>query len=54
MDARGLQDVQKGVYTVKYKSDEFVFHGVKLPPPSGVFGTNYTRYGGGPCGCTLE
>ena len=47
MDAGGAQDVQHGEYTVKYKDDEFVFHGVELPPPSGVFGTNYSRYAGG-------
>jgi hypothetical protein len=44
MDTLGSQDVTKGVYTVKCGDDVFEFHGVDMPPPSGMFGVNYTRY----------
>lgn len=44
MDTRGLQDTEKGEYTVKYGGDSFVFHGVEMAPPSGYFATNYARY----------
>ena len=43
MDTKGSQDSTQGVYTVKYGANEFVFHGVDMPPPSGVFATNYSR-----------
>jgi hypothetical protein len=49
MDTKGSQDTEKGVYTVKYGDDVFEFHGVDMPPPSGVFGTNYTRFVGNRC-----
>jgi len=47
MDTKGSQTTVQGVYTVKNGNDSFVFHGVDMPPPSGVFGTNYSRYAGG-------
>ena len=50
MDSMGEQYAQEGEYAVKYKD---VFHGVELPPPSGVFGTNYTRYVGGMWCCAF-
>lgn len=43
MDTKGSQTRVQGVYTVKYGDDLFVFNGVDMPPPSGVFGTNYSR-----------
>ena len=43
MDTIGSQDVTKGVYSVKCGDDIFHFHGVDLPPPSGMFGVNYMR-----------
>ena len=43
MDTMGSQDSTQGTYTVKYGEDKFEFHGVDMPPPSGAFGTNYTR-----------
>jgi hypothetical protein len=43
MDTKGSQDSTQGTYTVKYGEDAFEFHGVDMPPPTGVFGTNYTR-----------
>lgn len=43
MDTKGRQDSTQGEYTVKYGDDTFVFHGVDMPPPSGYFGTNYSR-----------
>ena len=43
MDTMGSQDSTQGTYTVKYREDKFEFHGVDMPPPSGAFGTNYTR-----------
>ena len=43
MDTKGSQTTVQGVYTVKYGDDSFVFYGVDMPPPSGVFGTNYSR-----------
>ena len=46
MDTKGSQTTVQGEYTVKYGNDAFVFHGVNMPPPSGVFGTNYSRYVG--------
>lgn len=44
MDTKGSQDVTQGVYSVKCGDDVFTFNGVDLPPPSGMFGVNYTRY----------
>lgn len=44
MDTMGSQSSVSGAYTVKYGDDEFEFHQVEMPPPSGVFGANYTRY----------
>jgi hypothetical protein len=44
MDTMGSQDVVKGTYTVKYGDETYEFHGVEMAPPSGVFGTNYTRF----------
>ena len=44
MDTMGSQDSTQGVYTVKYGKDIFEFHGVDMPPPYGVFGTNYARF----------
>jgi len=44
MDTLGSQTSTEGTYTVKYGEDRFEFHGVDMPPPSGVFGTNYTRF----------
>jgi hypothetical protein len=44
MDTMGSQDSTEGAYTVKYGEDVYEFHGVDMPPPSGVFGTNYTRF----------
>ena len=43
MDTKGLQDVTKGVYAVKYRGETYEFHGVDMPPPSGAFGANYAR-----------
>lgn len=43
MDTMGSQDATKGVYSVKCGEDTFHFNGVDLPPPSGMFGVNYTR-----------
>ena len=43
MDTKGSQESVKGVYTVKCGGDLFTFHDVDMPPPSGCFGTNYTR-----------
>jgi hypothetical protein len=43
MDTKGAQDSAKGAYTVKSGGDSYVFHGVDMPPPSGYFGTNYSR-----------
>jgi len=44
MDTSGSQDRTEGMYTVEYGDLKFEFHGVEMPPPSGVFGTNYTRF----------
>jgi len=44
MDTKGSKTTVQGVYTVKCGDDSFAFHGVEMPPPSGVFGTNYSRY----------
>jgi hypothetical protein len=44
MDTMGSQSSTKGTYTVKYGEDVYEFHGVDMPPPSGVFGTNYMRF----------
>lgn len=44
MDTLGSKTSDEGTYTVKYGGDKFEFHGVDMPPPSGVFGTNYTRF----------
>ena len=44
MDTTGSHGSTQGTYTVKYGGDTFEFHGVDMPPPSGVFGTNYTRF----------
>ena len=44
MDTTGAQDSEQGVYIVKYGEESYEFHGVNMPPPSGVFGTNYTRF----------
>ena len=44
MDTMGSKGTTKGLYTVGYGDEEFVFHGVEMPPPSGFFGTNYTRF----------
>jgi hypothetical protein len=44
MDTVGSQDVTRGMYTVRYGDETYEFHGVEMPPPSGVFGTNYTRF----------
>jgi hypothetical protein len=44
MHTKGSQDSSVGAYTVKHGEDSFVFHGVNMPPPSGVFGTNYSRF----------
>ena len=44
MDTKGSQDVTQGMYTVRYSDETYKFHGVEMPPPSGVFGTNYTRF----------
>ena len=46
MDTKGSQTTVQGEYTVKHGNDLFVFHEVDMPPPSGVFGTNYSRYVG--------
>jgi len=46
MDTKGSQTTAQGEYTVKHGNDSFVFHGVDMPPPSGVFGINYSRYVG--------
>ena len=43
MDTMGSQKVTKGMYTVECGDETYNFHGVEMPPPSGVFGTNYTR-----------
>ena len=43
MNTMGSQDDTKGVYSVKCGDDAYEFHGVDMPPPSGVFGVNYTR-----------
>ena len=43
MDTKGAQDTAQGEYTVKYGADEFTFHGVDMPPPSGLIATNYSR-----------
>lgn len=44
MDTVGSQDMVKGTYAVKYGDETYEFHGVEMAPPSGVFGTNYTRF----------
>lgn len=44
MDTKGSQDTAEGMYTVQYGDEKYEFHGVEMPPPSGVFGTNYTRF----------
>jgi hypothetical protein len=44
MDTMGSQDVTKGMYTVKWGNETYEYHGVEMPPPSGVFGTNYTQF----------
>ena len=44
MDTMGSQVVTKGTYTIKLGDEMYKFHGVEMPPPSGVFGTNYTRF----------
>ena len=44
MDTKGSQDVTKGMYSIKCGNETYEFNGVEMPPPSGVFGTNYTRY----------
>ena len=44
MDTRGSQEKVEGDYSVVHGDDTFTFHGVDMPPPSGVFGTNYSRY----------
>ena len=44
MDTLGSQDVAKGMYTVGCGDETYEFHGVEMPPPSGVFRTNYTRF----------
>jgi len=44
MNAMGAQSSGKGMYTVGYGDVKFEFHGVDMPPPSGVFGTNYARF----------
>ena len=43
MDTMGSQGSTQGTYTVKCGEDKFEFHGVDMAPPSGAFGTNYTR-----------
>ena len=42
MNTMRSQDDIKGVYSVKCGDDTYEFHGVDMPPPSGVFGVNYT------------
>jgi hypothetical protein len=44
MDTKGSQDLKKGMYTVKCGEDSFEFHCADMPPPSGVFATNHTRF----------
>ena len=44
MDTKGSQDTTTGVYAVKYGDEVFEFNDVDMPPPSGFFGTNYTRF----------
>jgi hypothetical protein len=44
MDTKGSQESAQGMYTVELGDMKFEFHGVEMPPPSGVFGTNYTRF----------
>ena len=44
MDTLGSQDSAEGTYTVGHGDMKFEFHGVEMPPPSGVIGTNYTRF----------
>ena len=49
MDTRGSQDGSKGMYVVEFGDLKFEFHGVEMPPPSGVVGTNYTRFAFADC-----
>lgn len=44
MDTLGSQESTEGMYTIKHGDMTFEFHGVEMPPPSGVIGTNYTRF----------
>jgi hypothetical protein len=43
MDTLGSQASTHGVYTVDAGREKCEFHKVEMAPPSGVFGTNYTR-----------
>ena len=43
MDTKGSQKGTEGMYVVENGDEKYEFHGVEMPPPSGVFGTNYTR-----------
>lgn len=44
MDTMGSQEGTQGFYSVKCGDDIFTFNKVDMPPPSGMFGVNYTRY----------
>ena len=44
MDTLGTQGKIKGIYTVEVGDDSFDFHDVNMPPPSGVYGVNYSRF----------
>ena len=43
MDTLGSQAGIEGTYTVDVGREKYDFHKVEMAPPSGVFGTNYTR-----------